>query len=138
MYPFRLLRILTSRWVMSGNVEAESESKKLAKPSPLETGHNFSSSSASVANGWQIVSATVRGAAHERHNAPNQDKFSWWQLAGDMTFAVLCVADGHGGSEYIRSDTGARFAVEQAQMAAGERSSAPDHGRHCPRGYGPV
>lgn len=82
----------------------------------LETGHNSSSSSTSPANGWQIVSATVRGAAHERNDAPNQDKFSWWQAAGDMTFAVLCVADGHGGSEYTRSDTGARLAVEQAQM----------------------
>lgn len=116
MYPFRLLRILTSRWVMSGNVEAESECKKLTKRSPPETEHNFSSSSASAADGWQIVSATVRGATHERNDAPNQDKLSWWQPAGDMTFAVLCVADGHGGSEYTRSDTGARLAVEQAQM----------------------
>lgn len=116
MYLFPLLQTLMSRLVMSGNVEVEYESGKLTQPATQVSNHDFSSSSTPAGDGWQIVSASVRGTAHERNDASNQDKFSWWQPAGDMTFAVLCVADGHGGSEYTRSDTGARLAVEQAQM----------------------
>ena len=35
---------------------------------------------------------------------------------GERPLAVLCMADGHGGSEYTRSDIGALRAVEQTQM----------------------
>lgn len=66
--------------------------------------------------GWQIVSASVPGAIHERSGALNQDALSWWSAEGERPLAVLCVADGHGGSEYTRSHIGARRAVEQAQM----------------------
>ena len=116
MYLFHLFRTLMSGLVMSGNVEGECEYGKLLQPAAQVSEHDFSSSSAPAGDGWQIVSASVRGTAHERNDAPNQDRFSWWQHASDLTCAILCVADGHGGSGYTRSDTGARLAVEQAQM----------------------
>ena len=65
--------------------------------------------------GWQVVSASVRGAAHERNDAPNQDALSWWSAEGNKPLALLCVADGHGGSEYMRSHIGSCHAVTQAQ-----------------------
>ena len=68
------------------------------------------------ASGWQVMSATVRGAVHKRSGAPNQDALSWWTAEGERPLAVLCMADGHGGSEYTRSDIGALRAVEQTQM----------------------
>lgn len=74
------------------------------------------SCSTTDACGWQIVSASVPGAIHERGGAPNQDALSWWSAERKRPLAALCVADGHGGSEYTRSDIGARRAVEQAQM----------------------
>lgn len=72
--------------------------------------------STSYACDWQIASASVTGAIHLREGAPNQDALSWWSADGERPLAVLCVADGHGGREYTRSDIGARRAVEQAQM----------------------
>ena len=66
--------------------------------------------------GWQIVSASVPGAMHERSGAPNQDALRWWSAEGERPLAVLCVADGHGGSEYTRSHIGASRAVKEAQM----------------------
>ena len=56
------------------------------------------------------------GAIHERHGKRNQDALSWWSAEGEKALAVLCVADGHGGSEYTRSHIGARRAVKEAQM----------------------
>ena len=66
--------------------------------------------------GWQVVSASVPGAVHVRSGAPNQDALSWWSAEGERHLAVLCVADGHGGSEYTRSHIGSRRAVEETQM----------------------
>ena len=47
---------------------------------------------------------------------PNQDALRWWSAEGERPLAVLCVADGHGGSEYTRSHIGASRAVKEAQM----------------------
>ncbi len=85
-------------------------------PPAQESSKNSTSCSTTEACGWQIVSASVRGAIHVRGGVPNQDALSWWSAEGERPLAVLCVADGHGGSEYTRSDIGARRAVEQAQM----------------------
>ena len=57
---------------------------------------------------------------------------------GGKALAVLCVADGHGGSEYRRSDIGARCAVKQAQAAAGKRGDSPSSGWQQLDGAGPV
>lgn len=67
------------------------------------------------ASNWQVLSATVRGAAHKRSGEPNQDALSWWMAVGKRPIAILCMADGHGGSEYTRSDIGSLLAVEQTQ-----------------------
>ena len=65
--------------------------------------------------GWQVVGASVRGAAHKRNDAPNQDALSWWSAEGNKPLALLCLADGHGGSEYTRSHIGSCHAVIQAR-----------------------
>ena len=116
MYPFRLLRTLTSRLAMSGNVEAGFECRESTKPSAQKSRHDTSSSSTPAASGWQIASASVRGATHERSSAPNQDALCWWSAEGENPMAVLCVADGHGGSEYTHSHIGAFCAVKVARM----------------------
>ncbi len=89
---------------------------KSTLPPAQESSNDSPSCSTTDACGWQIVSASVPGAVHVRGGAPNQDALSWWSAEGERPLAVLCVADGHGGSEYTRSDIGARRAVEQAQM----------------------
>ena len=81
-----------------------------------ESSDDTPSCSTTDSRGWQIVSASVPGAIHKRHDEDNQDALSWWSAGGEKSFAVLCVADGHGGSEYTRSREGARCAVEQAQQ----------------------
>lgn len=81
-----------------------------------ESSIDNTSCSTTDACGWQVVSASVPGAIHVSGGAPNQDALSWWSAEGERPLAVLCVADGHGGSEYTRSGIGARRAVEQAQM----------------------
>ncbi len=85
-------------------------------PAAQESSDDTPSCSTTDACDWQVVSASVPGAVHVRNGEPNQDALSWWSAEGERPLAVLCVADGHGGSEYTRSDIGARRAVEQAQM----------------------
>ena len=81
-----------------------------------ESSNDSTSCSKTDACGWRILSASVPGAIHVSGGAPNQDALSWWSAEGESPLAVLCVADGHGSSEYTRSDIGARRAVEQARM----------------------
>ena len=56
---------------------------------------------------WAVIGASVRGAAHERSGAPNQDAIAWADGA-------LEIADGHGSARYTRSHVGARLAVRVA------------------------
>lgn len=86
------------------------------QPSTQESCRDAQACVTTDVRGWRIMSASVRGAIHERSGAPNQDALSWWSGEGEMPLAVLCVADGHGDSEYTHSDIGAQRAVEQAQM----------------------
>ncbi|WP_028050071.1 PP2C family serine/threonine-protein phosphatase [Cellulomonas sp. URHD0024] len=65
---------------------------------------------------WEVVGASVRGAAHERDGRPNQDAFAALPLP-DGGVAVA-VADGHGGKRYVRSAAGSRIAVEVASRLA--------------------
>ncbi len=78
------------------------------------------SCSATGTCGWGVVSATVCGAIHERSDAQNQDALKWWLAEGERPLAVLCVADGHGGSEYKHSREGARRAVKEAKKLLAE------------------
>ena len=85
-------------------------------PTPQKSSDNTQICCVTDDCGWQIMSASVPGAMHERSGAPNQDALSWWSAEGGRPLAVLCVADGHGGSEYTRSHIGSRRAVKEAQM----------------------
>lgn len=116
MCPCRLYRTQTSPLMLSGNDGRERDYMESTLLPAQISSKDSTSCSTTDACGWQIVSASVPGAIHERGDAPNQDALSWWSAEGERSLAVLCVADGHGGSEYTRSDIGARRAVEQAQM----------------------
>jgi serine/threonine protein phosphatase PrpC len=61
---------------------------------------------------WHVATASVRGSAHGT-DIPNQDAVATASIdvAGPHQAYVAAVADGHGGSRYVRSDRGARLAV---------------------------
>ncbi len=68
-----------------------------------------------ASSAWATIGGSVLGGRHVTTGAPNQDA---WQSAtvvhqGDE-YAVLAVADGHGGSRYVRSDVGSDIAVAVA------------------------
>jgi serine/threonine protein phosphatase PrpC len=71
---------------------------------------------------WKIISCSERGASHIRHELPNQDAFfsSKMLLGHDYPFEVLAVADGHGSLKSFRSQTGSKFAVEEAVRLCAE------------------
>ena len=62
---------------------------------------------------WASFGASVCGAAHQRHDLPNQDAIEFSpQMPG-----FLALSDGHGSSRCCRSERGARFAVSIAKRA---------------------
>jgi Protein phosphatase 2C len=66
--------------------------------------------------GWQVFTATERGAAHRASEVPNQDAVAAFPIGPNG--AVVAVADGHGHSRHFRSARGARLAVTVACRAA--------------------
>jgi hypothetical protein len=73
------------------------------------------------AGGWWVpVSASVRGGAHVRRGAPNEDAAA---VSVPGPTACVAVADGHGDRSCPRAARGARFAVETARELLG----AVDH-----------
>lgn len=65
------------------------------------------------ARAWRVGGASIRGDAHVRRGAPNQD--CWLARAGgDLSRGVLAVSDGHGARVHFRSDKGAELAVNAA------------------------
>ena len=68
-----------------------------------------------MVNRFDVFSITRIGESHVRKSKPCQDSSSSEKLADG--FAV-CVSDGHGGSDYFRSDRGSRFACEAFLEAA--------------------
>ncbi|MBS0320258.1 MAG: protein phosphatase 2C domain-containing protein, partial [Proteobacteria bacterium] len=83
---------------------------------------------------WRVGGASVRGASHHADGRPNQDALGTWTSDGDGNAGVhvaVAVADGHGGARHLRSDVGARIAVDAAlavlaRMAPALDSAAPD------------
>ncbi len=73
-----------------------------------------SGSGSDIGTGWQTICASVRGVAHIRSGAPNQDAARIWQAKGRSLPLVLAVADGHGSAAYTRSHIGAAYAVNTA------------------------
>jgi hypothetical protein len=69
---------------------------------------------------WRAVSASRRGSAHG-DGVPNQDAVEVRRVAGTRGDVwVVAVADGHGGARYVRSDVGARTAVDVAVRAVAD------------------
>src|SRR5579862_10002155 len=62
---------------------------------------------------WNVLGASVLGAAHSRSKKPNQDAIKWVPVSpAPGAPLVLAVADGHGSERFFRSADGALFAVE--------------------------
>ena len=66
----------------------------------------------SAKNIWIPFGKSVIGASHSRRGGiPNQDALRVYR--GEVsTPTAVAVSDGHGGSKYIRSDTGSGFAAQ--------------------------
>ncbi len=63
---------------------------------------------------WQVIGASVRGAAHIRAGQPKQDAITWLPESGTKLPLAIAVADGHGSAKCFRSDAGAQLAVTVA------------------------
>jgi hypothetical protein len=63
---------------------------------------------------WTALSASVRGASHERVGQGNQDAVRLKNPSGANDVLLLAVADGHGSARSFRSDRGAAMAAECA------------------------
>jgi len=62
---------------------------------------------------WRAGGASIRGSAHVRSGAPNQD--AWLcQTTPAACPAIIAVADGHGAAAHFRSGDGAAIAVRGA------------------------
>ncbi len=64
--------------------------------------------------GWNVATASVRGASHLRTGTPNQDACGYWLAEESRESAILAVSDGHGSLKHFRSQTGAQLAVSTA------------------------
>lgn len=62
---------------------------------------------------WRTLTASVRGAAHERSGLPNQDAVRVARFDEGRALLVA-LADGHGSAKNFRSQPGARLAVATA------------------------
>jgi len=56
----------------------------------------------------------AHGISHIEKSIPCQDACTA-QLGKNKTVGIACVADGHGGNKYFRSDKGSKFAVQVAE-----------------------
>jgi hypothetical protein len=65
---------------------------------------------------WRPLTASVRGAAHERSGLPNQDAIRVARLDAGRAL-LIALADGHGSAKSFRSQPGARLAVATAYWA---------------------
>jgi serine/threonine protein phosphatase PrpC len=63
------------------------------------------------ADGWCAITQSVKGASHFNSGLPNQDAIA---VRRGKAGLIVAISDGHGGSRYVRSDIGARLAVETA------------------------
>jgi serine/threonine protein phosphatase PrpC len=63
---------------------------------------------------WTALSASVRGASHERGGQGNQDAVRLKNPSGADDILLLAVADGHGSTRSFRSARGSALAAECA------------------------
>jgi serine/threonine protein phosphatase PrpC len=69
---------------------------------------------------WTALSASVRGASHEKNNLGNQDAVRRQIPSGTDDVLLLAVADGHGSMRSFRSDRGSGMAAECALRELGK------------------
>jgi hypothetical protein len=75
---------------------------------------------------WRVISASVRGSAHQRTGMPNQDAVDYGiSSKGDAPLTVLAVSDGHGSGRHFRSQVGSTFAVHVAVQTVREMMGRP-------------
>lgn len=60
---------------------------------------------------WCAITETVRGATHLKSGLPNQDAIAVKRTDAGI---VIAISDGHGSARYVRSDVGAKLAVDVA------------------------
>jgi hypothetical protein len=60
-------------------------------------------------------SKSIKGSSHEENGKPMQDWSEHLYLKECMA-DILLLSDGHGSDRHFRSDRGAKFAVEAAEM----------------------
>lgn len=65
----------------------------------------------------EYMKAISQGFSHKAQGKPCQDFADVVQKKG---FAIISVADGHGGERYFRSEVGSRIAVEVAETEFGK------------------
>ena len=77
---------------------------------------------------WAALSASVRGASHERGGHGNQDAVRLKNPSGADDVLLLALADGHGSTRSFRSDRGSAMAAECAVRELGDfiRRLGPD------------
>jgi hypothetical protein len=63
---------------------------------------------------WSAISASVRGASHEKNGQPNQDAVRLKSPVRAGQALLMAVADGHGSTRSFRSDRGSALAAECA------------------------
>jgi hypothetical protein len=63
---------------------------------------------------WTALSASVRGASHERNGQGNQDAVRLKNPSGADDILLLAIADGHGSTRSFRSARGSAMAAECA------------------------
>jgi serine/threonine protein phosphatase PrpC len=77
---------------------------------------------------WTALSASVRGASHEKTGQPNQDAVRSRNPGTGHEMLLMALADGHGSTRSFRSDKGSALAAETAlrQLAKFVRRLGPD------------
>jgi len=63
---------------------------------------------------WTALSASVRGASHEKNGQGNQDAVRLKNPSGPADVLILALADGHGSTRSFRSERGSAMAAECA------------------------
>jgi serine/threonine protein phosphatase PrpC len=77
---------------------------------------------------WSALSASVRGASHEKNGQPNQDSVRARNPGSGHEMLLMAIADGHGSTRSFRSDKGSALAAECAlrELAKFVRRLGPD------------
>jgi len=80
---------------------------------------------------WSVLTASVRGASHIRHDLPNQDAVAFWREPERGLPFIIALSDGHGSSRCFRSDRGSRLAVEAAVNVIREFATSQAGSDNC-------